>query len=176
MELTKAQFKTDLIEKSLYSIYGDYSTEYADKLNKIIEDNNILNGRESWTYSYFVIDGKECKINQDIGMPYYIPLHQKLQDTARTLVTYHKEIVTERLVIKNYITKILNETNTLEDIRVLLPKIFHKFLPDRASLSTDDKHQTLLAEDIDEFNKENKQYLDMIVERVFKFKLFSGII
>lgn len=158
-----------LIMQSMFSKYLLYLVEEEDEL---FGENNTLNGLPYAAHSYFLYQGKlNIRLLPDgveIIKPLKTILDSSLEDRMHMLTEDKAATDNEYRAILAYVKRLLNLSNSVEDIYCLWPTDLNPYWTDSMEELRMNSTQTLRPEVIEDFKIQTKSSLVYIKERKFK--------
>ena len=168
-------FKQDNMKHWMKLLYGAFPKYYLDTLKEIIEENTILHENVPCPTDIMYVKGTAfTSAPAPIGSnPARYEVHPELVHRVLQLFTEKTEIADEEVIVQGYLRRLLNITQVREDVSVLLADNIKDYL----LLPENHKNElaiTVTKEKREEFIKRNKQFSDLITQRMLTNILLAG--
>lgn len=159
----------NIILNDLFLKYNAYLVEEKDEIFQL---NNTANGLLTSAHTYFFFIGKIFTRDVDEFAeeirPVKTDLIPELQDRMQEFITASYESDNEYRAILAYVRRLLNLSNSIEDIYLLWPKELNEYWTDALDNSRLGSIQTIRSEVIEEFKIQTQNSIVYIKERKFK--------
>jgi len=170
-----ANFKRTHMDNWMHLLYGEFPKYYKKTLEELIITNTKLHDNLPNATDIMYVRGTAYYYNiAAIGSnPNRYELHLDIQEQVLRLFNDKIEIADEIVIIQGYLRRILNLCTIEEDIKILLPNNikdhFKGFMPSITTRGT-----TITAEVATKFKHRNKQFSNLISERILVNLLLAG--
>ena len=168
-------FKRTAMDNWMETLYGAFPKYYLDTLQDILQDNTRLHENLPQPTDIMYVRGTAYSINvAPIGSnPARYEVHPDIEHRVKQLFTEKAEIADEEVIVQGYLRRLLNLCEVREDMVLLMSdNIKSNLLPNTENYCY--SNATVKEDKCKEFIKRNKQFSDLIAERLLTNILLAG--
>jgi len=171
-----SNFKQRYMTEWMKILYGDFPKYFETTIHDIIQQNTLLQEGFPTDSDIMYVKGIAyfSKIAAIGSNPNRYELHSDLKERVQNLFNDKAEMADETVIIQGYLRRILNLSTVEEDICMLLPDNIKSHLIQKHFHLNPNVFSTITKEKQLEFQKRNKQFSDLITERMLTNLLLTG--